>query len=334
MTRVLRLVDRAHAALADAAHDLVAVGQHGADERVEASTPPPGLGVARRRRRADGGRDDGADDGGGVGTPGTVAAMTRPACVRGAGRHQRRAVSRADVRPGRKGIMAGRTARHGQLGESNIDGDGRRRSGASSSTSTVPWSTRCRRISLPGPRSRAATASTFPEARFYSLGGVPTAKIAAMLIAEAGLTLDPVAIALEKEQMYYDSLAAGGGVRPIAAVLDLARRHRERGPAGGRVGQRAAAGHPHARGAGHHRLVRRRRRRRGHRPPQARARRVPGGGPPPRRRPGALHRLRRHRHRPRGRPPRRHDAGRRAPADPRRCRGSLADLPPPSRARA
>jgi HAD superfamily hydrolase (TIGR01509 family) len=70
----------------------------------------------------------------------------------------------------------------------------------------------------------------FPEARFYSLGGVPTAKIAAMLIAEAGLTLDPVALALEKEQMYYDSLAAGGGVRPIAAVLEIARRHRGEGP--------------------------------------------------------------------------------------------------------
>ena len=71
---------------------------------------------------------------------------------------------------------------------------------------------------------------TFPEARFYSLGGVPTAKIAAMLIAEAGLTLDPQAIALEKEQMYYDSLAAGGGVRPIATVIELARSHRSQGP--------------------------------------------------------------------------------------------------------
>ena len=70
----------------------------------------------------------------------------------------------------------------------------------------------------------------FPEARFYSLGGVPTAKIAAMLIAEAGLTLDPVAIALEKEQMYYDSLAAGGGVQPIAAVLEIARHKRSEGP--------------------------------------------------------------------------------------------------------
>jgi len=71
---------------------------------------------------------------------------------------------------------------------------------------------------------------TFPEPRFYSLGGVPTAKIAAMLIAEAGLTLDPVAIALEKEQMYYDSLAAGGGIRPIAVVIEIARRHRAEGP--------------------------------------------------------------------------------------------------------
>jgi len=70
----------------------------------------------------------------------------------------------------------------------------------------------------------------FPEARFYSLGGVPTQKIAAMLIAEAGLTIDPVALALEKEQMYYDSLAAGGGVQPIAAVVEIASRHRSQGP--------------------------------------------------------------------------------------------------------
>jgi beta-phosphoglucomutase family hydrolase len=71
---------------------------------------------------------------------------------------------------------------------------------------------------------------TFPEARFYALGGVPTAKIAAMLIAEAGLTLDPQAVALEKEQMYYDSLAAGGGVQPIQTVIELARSHRSEGP--------------------------------------------------------------------------------------------------------
>jgi beta-phosphoglucomutase family hydrolase len=69
----------------------------------------------------------------------------------------------------------------------------------------------------------------FPEARFYALGGVPTAKIAAMLIAEAGLTVDPIALAMEKEQSYYDSLAASGGIRPIATVLEIARRHRSQG---------------------------------------------------------------------------------------------------------
>jgi beta-phosphoglucomutase-like phosphatase (HAD superfamily) len=69
---------------------------------------------------------------------------------------------------------------------------------------------------------------TFPESRFYSLGGVPTAKIAAMLITEAGLSLDPKAIALEKEQTYYDGLGAGG-IRGIEPVLALARSHREGG---------------------------------------------------------------------------------------------------------
>jgi HAD superfamily hydrolase (TIGR01509 family) len=70
---------------------------------------------------------------------------------------------------------------------------------------------------------------TFPEARFYSLGGVPTAKIAAMLIGEAGLKLDPIAVALEKEQLYYEQLAQGA-IKPIPAVIDLARRHRAEGP--------------------------------------------------------------------------------------------------------
>jgi HAD superfamily hydrolase (TIGR01509 family) len=67
----------------------------------------------------------------------------------------------------------------------------------------------------------------FPEERFYALGGVPTQKIAAMLVAETGLTVDPVALALEKEQSYYDSLAASGGIRPIATVIEIARRHRQ-----------------------------------------------------------------------------------------------------------
>jgi HAD superfamily hydrolase (TIGR01509 family) len=73
----------------------------------------------------------------------------------------------------------------------------------------------------------ARNGLTFPEARFYSLGGVPTAKIAAMLITEAGLTLDPQVVALEKEQTYYDGLGPGGIVA-IEPVLALARGHRER----------------------------------------------------------------------------------------------------------
>jgi len=70
---------------------------------------------------------------------------------------------------------------------------------------------------------------TFPEARFYALGGVPTAKIAALLIAEAGLAHDPAEVALEKEQTYYDGLG-DGGIRPIEPVLALARSHRAEGP--------------------------------------------------------------------------------------------------------
>ena len=68
---------------------------------------------------------------------------------------------------------------------------------------------------------------TFPEDRFYSMGGVPTAKIAATLAAEQGLAIDPVAVAREKEQMV---LSRVGDVKPIAAVVEIARRCRDAGP--------------------------------------------------------------------------------------------------------
>jgi beta-phosphoglucomutase family hydrolase len=70
---------------------------------------------------------------------------------------------------------------------------------------------------------------SFPEDRFYSLGGTPTAKIAAMLIADAGLTLDPEVVALEKEQAYVRSLTPGA-IRPIEPVLAIARARRAEGP--------------------------------------------------------------------------------------------------------
>jgi HAD superfamily hydrolase (TIGR01509 family) len=72
---------------------------------------------------------------------------------------------------------------------------------------------------------------TFPEERFYSLGGMPTPRIAAMLIEEAGLTLDAVAVAAEKEQAYVDGLFSGAlAVRPIEPIIAIARARKAEGP--------------------------------------------------------------------------------------------------------
>jgi HAD superfamily hydrolase (TIGR01509 family) len=72
---------------------------------------------------------------------------------------------------------------------------------------------------------------TFPEERFYSLGGVPTPRIAAMLIEEAGLTLDAVTVAAEKEQAYVDGLFSGVlAVRPIEPIIAIARARKAEGP--------------------------------------------------------------------------------------------------------
>jgi beta-phosphoglucomutase family hydrolase len=71
---------------------------------------------------------------------------------------------------------------------------------------------------------------SFPEASFYKLGGVPTAKIAAQLLAAAGLDLDPLVVAKEKERAYVDSLADSANIRPIEPVVELARQHRAEGP--------------------------------------------------------------------------------------------------------
>jgi len=62
---------------------------------------------------------------------------------------------------------------------------------------------------------------SFPEPRFYALGGVPAPQIVALLAAEAGLTLDPHAVAEEKEQLYFSGL---GEVQPIVAVAAIARQ--------------------------------------------------------------------------------------------------------------
>ena len=67
----------------------------------------------------------------------------------------------------------------------------------------------------------------FPEARFYALGGVPTVEIARLLLTEQGLALDPVAVMRAKEAAV---LRLFHEVRPIAAVVEIARRARAVGP--------------------------------------------------------------------------------------------------------
>jgi HAD superfamily hydrolase (TIGR01509 family) len=70
---------------------------------------------------------------------------------------------------------------------------------------------------------------SFPEDEFYALGGTPTVTIAAMLAERAGVTVDPVRIAKEKEQAFVDSLTQPGVIQPIAPVIELARAHRAEG---------------------------------------------------------------------------------------------------------
>jgi HAD superfamily hydrolase (TIGR01509 family) len=69
----------------------------------------------------------------------------------------------------------------------------------------------------------------FPETRFYELGGVPTPKIAKMLIDEAALDLDAELVAREKEDVVAQVLLSGS-IRPIAPVVEIARRSRDEGP--------------------------------------------------------------------------------------------------------
>lgn len=62
----------------------------------------------------------------------------------------------------------------------------------------------------------------FPEDRFYSLGGVPSRDILTMLKAEQRLDINPIAVALEKEETYLDTLSQ---VEPIHSVVEIARQH-------------------------------------------------------------------------------------------------------------
>lgn len=63
----------------------------------------------------------------------------------------------------------------------------------------------------------------FSEERFYSLGGMPSDRIIAMLAEEHGKQLDAAAVSVEKEQAFLDCL---GHVRPVEKVVEVARSER------------------------------------------------------------------------------------------------------------
>ncbi|HZM06715.1 MAG TPA: HAD-IA family hydrolase [Candidatus Saccharimonadales bacterium] len=63
---------------------------------------------------------------------------------------------------------------------------------------------------------------TFPEKRFYELGGVPSRDILKMLSAEQGRELDPIAASHEKEAAYLPFLSQ---VQPVEAVVKIAREN-------------------------------------------------------------------------------------------------------------
>jgi HAD superfamily hydrolase (TIGR01509 family) len=63
----------------------------------------------------------------------------------------------------------------------------------------------------------------FPESRFYGLGGVPTTEISKLLFREAGLQVDPLAMAHAKEQAFLTRIQR---VQPIEKVVAVARAAR------------------------------------------------------------------------------------------------------------
>lgn len=67
----------------------------------------------------------------------------------------------------------------------------------------------------------------FTEDRFYALGGVPSRDILKMLAQEQGRSLDHIAIAHEKEELYMPLMA---DVEPIHAVVEIARENHGKVP--------------------------------------------------------------------------------------------------------
>lgn len=65
----------------------------------------------------------------------------------------------------------------------------------------------------------------FSEERFYSLGGMPTDKIAEMLGSEHGIALDPAEVSQQKEEAFLEQLVH---VLPVEKVVEIAKREKGR----------------------------------------------------------------------------------------------------------
>ena len=63
----------------------------------------------------------------------------------------------------------------------------------------------------------------FPESRFYSFAGAPSATIVRVIAREQGIQCDPEAVAHLKEQIYVESLEE---LEPIHSVVAIARREK------------------------------------------------------------------------------------------------------------
>jgi HAD superfamily hydrolase (TIGR01549 family) len=63
----------------------------------------------------------------------------------------------------------------------------------------------------------------FPEERFYSMGGMPTGKILALLFGEAGKVCDVDLLTRQKEVAFMEMMAE---IRPIEKVVEVARKGR------------------------------------------------------------------------------------------------------------
>lgn len=68
---------------------------------------------------------------------------------------------------------------------------------------------------------------TFPETKFYALGGMPSGKIVELLAAEQGVQVDPQTAAHEKEAAFLELIHL---LVPIAPVIDVVHEFRGKLP--------------------------------------------------------------------------------------------------------